>query len=118
MNAKNDFSYVICGYKDELRRNPKARLATYCRSLGVNDDRVHHWMEKHGLTVRGLKDEVLSSSQGIGNDFVPLSAEAPVAVKGFHRLELVFPDHLRLSAGHCSAQDLLTLLNGYHGGRE
>lgn len=118
MNANNDFSYVISGYKEELRRNPKARLATYCRSLGVNDDRVHHWMEKHGLTVRGLKDEVLSSPQGIGNDFVPLSSEAPVAVKGFHRLELVFPDQLHLSAEHCSAQDVLTLLNGYHGGRE
>ena len=80
MNAKNDFSYVITGYKEELRHNPKARLATYCRSLGVNDDRVHHWMEKHGLTVSGLKDEVLSSPQGIGNDFVPLSSEAPVPV--------------------------------------
>ena len=75
-------------------------------------------MENHGLTVRGLKDEVRSSSQGIGNDFVPLSAEVPVAVKGFHRLELVFPDQLHLSAEHCSAQDILTLLNGYHGGRE
>lgn len=75
-------------------------------------------MEKHGLTVRGLKDEVSSSSQGNGNDFVPLSSEIPVDVKGFHRLELVFPDQVRLSAGHCSAQDLLTLLNGYHGGRE
>lgn len=118
MNGNGDFSYVITGYKDELRRNPKARLATYCRSLGVNDDRVHHWMEKHGLTVRGLKDEVLSPSQGIGNDFVPLSAEPPVAFKGFHRLELVFSNQLRLSAEHCSVQDLLTLLNGYHGGRE
>jgi hypothetical protein len=54
----------------------------------------------------------------IGNDFVPLSAEVPFAVKGFHRLELVFQGQLRLSAEHCSAQNVLTLLNGYHGGCE
>ena len=79
MNAKNDFSYVISGYKEELRRNPKARLATYCRSLGVNDDSVHHWMEKYGLPrlagmryygLKGTRWELIGCEPGCNRDEV------------------------------------------------
>ena len=116
MVSKKDYSHVISGYKDELRVNGKATLSAYCRSVGVSISAVHHWMEDHGLTTKKIKAE-MAELAGCDSPFVPLSSEMPVPVRSSSRVELTFPNGIRLSADQYPPHDLLVLLNGYHGGR-
>ena len=113
MCSRKDYSYVISGYRNELRVNKKTSLSAYCRSIGLSISAVHHWMEDQSLSVKKIKDEV-----SVESPFSPLSAEMPVSGSGVRRLEMLFPNGVRLSAEDYQAGDLLTLLNGYHGGRE
>ncbi len=116
MGSKKDYSHVLCGYRNELRLNNKATLSAYCRSIGVSFSAVRHWMEDYSITTKKIKAEI---SEMVGDDspFVPLSPEQPLQSHSICRLELTFPNDIRLSAEQCSPQDLLILLNGYHGGR-
>ena len=116
MVSKKDYSHVISGYKNELRVNGKATLSAYCRSVGVSISAVHHWMEDHGLTTKKIKAE-MAELVGSDSPFVPLSSEMLVSCHGSIHIELSFPNGVRLSADQYSPQDLLVLLNGYHGGR-
>ena len=116
MGSKKDYSRVISGYKNELRLNGKATLSSYCRSVGVSISAVHHWMEDRGLTTKKIKAE-MAELVGSDSPFVPLSSEKPVSGHSSLRVELTFPNGVRLSADQYSPHDLLVLLNGYHGGR-
>jgi hypothetical protein len=116
MGSKKDYAHVISGYKNELRLNGKATLSAYCRSVGVSISAVHHWMENYGLTTKKIKAE-MEELAGSDSPFAPLSSEMPASVRSSCRVELAFPNGIRLSAEHYSPQDLLVLLNGYHGGR-
>ena len=116
MGSKKDYSHVISGYRRELQVNSKMSLSAYCRSVGVSISAVHHWTEDHGLTVKKIKAEI-AESVGSDSPFVPLSSEKPVPDHSSLRVELTFPNGVRLSADQYSPHDLLVLLNGYHGGR-
>ena len=116
MGSKKDYSHVVSGYKNELRLNGKATLSAYCRSVGVSISAVHHWMENYGITTKKIKAE-MAEWVGSGSPFVPLSSEKPVSDHGSIRVELTFPNGVRLSADQYPPHDLLVLLNGYHGGR-
>ena len=116
MGSKKDYSHVISGYKKELRLNGKATLSAYCRSVGVSISAVHHWMENQGITTKIIKAE-MAGLAGSDSPFVPLSSEMPASGHGSCRVELIFPNGVRLSADRYSPQDVLVLLNGYHGGR-
>ncbi len=113
MCSRKDYGYVISGYKNELRVNNKTSLSAYCRSIGLSISAVHHWMEDQSLSVKKIKDEV-----SVESPFSPLSAEMPVSGSGVRKLEMLFPNGVRLSAEGYQSGDLLMLLNGYHGGRE
>ncbi len=106
----------MSGYRNELRLNNKATLSAYCRSIGISVSAVHHWMENYGITTKKIKAE-MSGMVGYDSPFAPLSPDVPVNGLSFCRVELTFPNGIRLSAEQCSPQDLLVLLNGYHGGR-
>ena len=117
MGTRKDYSHVISGFRKELQINSSACLSGYCRSVGVSISAVHHWMEKKGLSAKKIKSEALSGD-AIGSPFVPLSMETPAAAVSPMNLQLAFPNGIRLSAGQCSPEFILALLNGYHGGRE
>ena len=116
MVSKKDYSHVISGYKNELRVNGKATLSAYCRSVGVSISAVHHWMENYGITTKKIKAE-MAELAGCDSPFVPLSSEIPASVRSSSRVELTFPNGIRLSADRYSPHDILVLLNGYRGGR-
>ncbi len=116
MSSKKDYSHVVVGYKNVLRLNSKATLSSYCRSIGVSISAVQHWMENYGMTTKKIKAE-MSDLVSPESPFVQLSSEMPVQIRSCCRLELTFPNGIRLSAEQYPAEDLLTLLNGYRGGR-
>lgn len=117
MGTRKDYSHVISGFRKELQLNSSACLSGYCRSVGVSISAVHHWMEKKGLSAKKIKSEVLSSEVNV-SPFVPLSMESATTVSSSQSIHLAFPNGIRLSADHCSAEFILSLLNGYHGGLE
>jgi len=114
MESTKDYSHVISGYKNELVLNCNASLSGYCRSVGVSLNAVYHWMESCGLTVKKIKSEMCSSPAG-GSSFAPVVAEVSPSV--LQDLDMTFPNHVRIRVGHCSADVLLALVNGYGGGR-
>jgi len=116
MSVKKDYSNVISGYKRELQMKTKTSLSAYCRSVGVSISAVRHWMEDNGLSAKKVKAEVAELA-GSDSPFVPLSSEMPVSGGGSSRVELMFPNGIRMSADQYPPEDLLVLLNGYHGGR-
>lgn len=117
MSTRKDYSHIINGFRKELQVNSSASLSGYCRSVGVSISAVHHWMEKKGLSAKKIKQEVSSSESG-SSPFVPLSMESATRVSSSQSIHLTFPNGVRLSADQCSAEFVLSLLNGYHGGRE
>ena len=116
MGTRKDYSHVISGFRKELAVNSSSSLSGYCRRVGVSINAVHHWMEKKGLSAKKIKSEVLSSEDSV-SPFAPLSMEAAATVSGSQDIHLAFPNGVRMSASRCSAEFILVLLNGYHGGR-
>lgn len=114
MESTKDYSHVISGYKNELISNCNASLSGYCRSVGVSLNAVYHWMESCGLTVKKIKSEMYSPSIE-GGTFAPVVAEAAPPV--LQDLDITFPNQVRILVGHCTADVLLALVNGYGGGR-
>lgn len=112
--AENLFCKIWAGYNRALSKCPTISLSSYCRSKGVDQKKMHHWVEQRGLSVRKAQDlgkERRSPGKSkVFVSFQPTGGKDSDVLKG---ITIKTPDGYAINLNECTVIGLCSFVMMY-----